>query len=101
MISDDRIFSCFGFDVDDETSACFAIYRAAVLKRDDFHAAAESRAEMYGERFDQRFVSVEKALQSGLVSGLGFGFCGAKHAANDAAGALLGFVELGERGAEA
>lgn len=52
MISDDRIFSCFGFDVDDETSACLAIPRAAVLKRDDFHAAAESRAEMYGERFD-------------------------------------------------
>ena len=30
-----------------------------------------------------------------------FGFCGAKHAANDAACASLGFVELRESGAEA
>jgi hypothetical protein len=71
------------------------------LNRCHFHSAAQGRAQICGKRPDKSFISIAKSLKSWPLLWAFFGFCGAHHSADDAAGGSFGFEELGKSRAEA
>src|SRR6266481_2372098 len=75
------------------------IERTVLLARDSCSACLgkQRSAEFIRQRAHKRVAALSKGLQGGALPRTILGFCEAKHAANDTARSLFGFVELWER----